>query len=251
MSRIEDDPHRTRLRVLIAVIVPTYNEAEAVPILVSRLAKSLANRHWELIIVDDGSPDGTADIAERLAMELPIRVLRRSSKAGLASAVIAGFGHTPADVLVVMDADLSHPPEVVPLLVDAIDAGADLAVGSRYIAGGKIEDWPLKRRVVSRVACLAGSFLVPIHDATSGFFAVRRSAIDDVALDGIGFKIGFEIFAKANYRRAKEVPYVFTDRAHGSSKFGGAEMRAYAVQLRRAALARLRHGARNAGGAAR
>ncbi|HLQ04613.1 MAG TPA: glycosyltransferase, partial [Verrucomicrobiae bacterium] len=122
-----------------------------------RLAKALAGREWELVVVDDGSPDGTADIAERLGGTHPVRVIRRPGKAGLASAVIAGFAAAKGDVLVVMDADLSHPPEVVPALLDAIAGGADLAVGSRYVKGGGTMDWPLMRRIVSRVACLMGN----------------------------------------------------------------------------------------------
>ncbi len=143
-----------------------------------RLAAALAVSTWELIIVDDGSPDGTADLAESYADVHPVRVVRRPGKAGLASAVLAGFAQARGDVLVVMDADLSHPPEAVPRLALAIEQGADLAVGSRYVAGGGTEDWPLKRRVVSRAACLIGNVLVPIRDCTSGFFAIRRSALD-------------------------------------------------------------------------
>src|SRR4030095_4455384 len=100
---------------------------------------------------------------------------------------------------------LSHPPEAVPRLAAAIEAGADLAVGSRYVKGGGTEDWPLKRRVVSRAACLMGNALVPIRDCTSGFFALARSALDGVKLNPIGFKIGFEVMARAHYRTAVEV----------------------------------------------
>jgi dolichol-phosphate mannosyltransferase len=188
-------------------------------------------RPWELIIVDDGSPDGTADLAESYADVHPVRVVRRPGKAGLASAVLAGFAQAHGDVLVVMDADLSHPPEAVPRLVSAIDEGADLAVGSRYVRGGGTEDWPLKRRVVSRAACLIGNVLVPIRDCTSGFFAIRKSALDGVKLNPIGFKIGFEVMARARYNRAVEVPYVFRDRELGKSKFGRREVMQYLVQL--------------------
>ncbi len=184
-----------------------------------------------MVVVDDGSPDGTADIAERLGATHPIRVVRRAGKAGLASAVVAGFAVAKGDVLLVMDADLSHPPEVVPKVLDAIGAGADLAVGSRYVAGGGIEDWPLKRQIVSRVACLMGNVLVPVRDSTSGFFAVRRSVVDGVKLNPIGFKIGFEVMARGRYKKAVEVPYVFRDRELGSSKFGQRQIMQYLVQL--------------------
>jgi dolichol-phosphate mannosyltransferase len=188
--------------------------------------------NWELIIVDDGSPDGTADLAESYSTTVPVRVVRRPGKAGLASAVLAGFAQARGDVLVVMDADLSHPPEAVPRLSAAIAEGeADLAVGSRYVRGGGMQDWPLRRRVVSRVACLLGNALVPVRDCTSGFFAVRRSSLDGVRLNAIGFKIGFEVIARGRYKRSAEVPYVFRDRELGKSKFGRREIFQYVVQL--------------------
>ena len=157
--------------------------------------------------------------------------MRRAGKLGLASAVVAGFAAAKGDVLLVMDADLSHPPEVAPRLVDAIANGADLAVGSRYVAGGGTQDWPLKRRVVSRIACLMGNALVPVRDSTSGFFAIRRSVIDGRKLNPIGFKIGFEVMARGRYRKVVEVPYVFRDRELGKSKFGQREIGQYLIQL--------------------
>jgi len=216
---------------MLSVVVPTYNEAGSVPKLAERLHAALDGRDWELVIVDDGSPDGTADIAAALAPRIPTNVVRRGGKGGLASAVIAGFAAARGDILVVMDADLSHPPELVPALLSAIEDGADLAVGSRYVAGGGVEDWPMKRQIVSRVACLMGSVLVPVRDATSGFFALRRSVIDGVTLNPIGFKIGFEVIARGRYRSVVEVPYTFRDRELGASKFGRREIGQYVVQL--------------------
>jgi dolichol-phosphate mannosyltransferase len=119
----------------------------------------------------------------------------------------------------------------VPRLALAIEEGADLAVGSRYVTGGGTEDWPLRRRVVSRAACLLGNVLVPIRDCTSGFFAIRKSALDGVRLNPIGFKIGFEVMARAHYRKSVEIPYVFRDRELGKSKFGRREVMQYVVQL--------------------
>ena len=216
---------------MISVVVPTYNEAASLPKLAERLHAALNGRDWGLVVVDDGSPDGTADIAAALAPRIPVTVVRRAGKAGLASAVVAGFAAAKGDTLVVMDADLSHPPETVPSLVAAIDGGADLAVGSRYVKGGGVVDWPLKRRLVSRVACLMGNILVPVRDATSGFFALRRSVIDGVTLNPIGFKIGFEVIARGRYTTVVEVPYTFRDRELGASKFGRREIMQYLVQL--------------------
>jgi len=193
--------------------------------------KAFAGREWELVVVDDGSPDGTADIADGLGRTQPITVVRRPGKAGLASAVVAGFGAAKGDVLLVMDADLSHPPEVAPKLADALANGADLAVGSRYVAGGGVMDWPMKRQVVSRVACLMGQMLVPVRDSTSGFFAMRRSVVDGVKLNPIGFKIGFEVMARGRYKKVVEVPYTFRDRELGASKFGRREIVEYLQQL--------------------
>ncbi|MDQ2951120.1 MAG: polyprenol monophosphomannose synthase, partial [Chloroflexota bacterium] len=195
------------------------------------MAKAFAGREWELVVVDDGSPDGTADIAADLGRALPIKVVRRAGKAGLASAVLAGFAAAKGDLLLVMDADLSHPPEVAPQLADAIAAGADLAVGSRYVSGGGVKDWPMTRQVVSRVACLMGNVLVPVRDCTSGFFAIRRSVIDGVKLNPIGFKIGFEVMARGGWKKMVEVPYTFRDREHGTSKFGQREIFQYVKQL--------------------
>jgi dolichol-phosphate mannosyltransferase len=216
---------------MLSVVVPTYNEAGSVIGLAERLRAALAGREWELVIVDDGSPDGTADTASALAPRIPVKVVRRAGKAGLASAVIAGFAAARGEILVVMDADLSHPPETVPALLAAIERGADLAVGSRYVSGGGVMDWPLKRRVVSRVACLMGNVLVPVRDATSGFFALRRAVIDGVTLNPIGFKIGFEVIARGRYKTAVEVPYIFRDRELGASKFGQRQIAQYVVQL--------------------
>ena len=216
---------------MLSVVVPTYNEAGSVTGLAERLHAALAGRDWELVIVDDGSPDGTADVAAALAPRIPTNVVRRAGKAGLASAVVAGFRAARGDIIVVMDADLSHPPETVPALIEAIDRGADLAVGSRYVRGGGVMDWPLKRRVVSRVACLMGNALVPVRDATSGFFALRHSVIDGVKLNPIGFKIGFEVIARGRYKKVVEVPYTFRDRELGASKFGRREIVQYVVQL--------------------
>jgi len=216
---------------MLSVVVPTYNEAGSVTGLAERLHAALGAREWELVIVDDGSPDGTADVAAALAPRIPVKVVRRAGKAGLASAVVAGFAAARGGILVVMDADLSHPPETVPGLVAAVENGADLAVGSRYVKGGGVMDWPFKRRVVSRVACLMGNALVPVRDATSGFFALRRSVVDGVPLNPIGFKIGFEVIARGRYRTVVEVPYTFRDRELGASKFGRREIVQYAVQL--------------------
>src|SRR3989441_10958087 len=160
--------------VVISVIVPTYNEADSLPPLVERLGTAMAGHTWELVVVDDGSPDGTAEVANRLSARHPVWVVRRAGKSGLASAVIAGFKESRGDVLVVMDADLSHPPEIVPALLAEVEAGVDLAGGSRYVFRGGAMDWPPRRRGVSRGARFLRDGPGPGRGATSGVFAGGR-----------------------------------------------------------------------------
>jgi len=219
----------------VSVIVPTYNEADSLPELTRRLFAALegAGLAGEMVIVDDDSPDGTGDVAEELARRHPMQVLHRPPKSGLASAVTDGLGRARGEVLVVMDADLSHPPEVVPDLVKAVADDVDLAVASRYVPGGGVLNWPWHRRFASWFANVLARPFVPMHDATSGFFALRRAVVEDVTLDPIGFKIGLEVMAKGRYRRHVEVPYTFQDRRYGKSKFGLREVRNYLRQLGR------------------
>lgn len=220
--------------MLISIVIPTYNEAQNLPELTRRLFSALqkAGLEGEIVVVDDDSPDGTGQVADRLAESCAMQVLHRPRKSGLASAVEQGMARAHGQIVVVMDADLSHPPEVVPDLVTAItDEGADLAVGSRYVPGGGVANWPWHRRFASWFANLLARPLVPMRDATSGFFALKREVIDEVKLDPIGFKIGLEIMARGDYRRFREVPYTFTDRAYGESKFGSREVINYLRHL--------------------
>ncbi len=219
---------------MLSVIVPTYNERGALPELLERLAANFQQGGLaaEIIVVDDNSPDGTAALAEELAARFPVRVLRRPGKLGLASAVLDGLKIAHGDLIAVIDADLSHPPEALLPMIQAIEQeGADLAVGSRYIPGGGMEDWPLSRQLVSMIANRLTLALTPVRDATSGFFVVRRQALEGVNLNPIGFKIGLEVIARAHYRKYVEVPYTFTDRKHGFSKFTQREVIAFLKQL--------------------
>jgi dolichol-phosphate mannosyltransferase len=143
-----------------------------------------------------------------------------------------------------MDADFSHDPRVIVQMIRALENGYDLAIGSRYVPGGGIENWPWRRKVTSLVAIALAKPLTPIRDITSGFFMVRRSSLEGVELDPIGFKIGLEVIAKARYRKAIEVPYVFTDRVAGSSKLNQGEILNYLRQLGRIYRAKLTGGLR-------
>ncbi len=219
---------------MLSIIVPTYNEAEALPLLIRRLCAAMgrAQLPFEVIVVDDNSPDGTGQVAERLASESPVRVLHRPGKLGLASAVLDAIPLARGELIGVMDADLSHPPEAVPDMVRAMErTGAGLVVGSRYVHGGGMEDWPLQRQLVSMAANLMTRWLTPVKDATSGFFILRRESIEGIRLNPLGFKIGLEVFARAKVEGFVEVPYMFTDRKHGSSKFGSREVWYFLKQL--------------------
>lgn len=231
---------------MLSLVIPTYNEKKSLEVLLPRL-KALAERlpiPVEFIVVDDNSPDGTADYAAEFSMDEPasLRVVKRAGKFGLASAVIEGWRSARGSILGVIDADGSHDETIITEMIQALLEGpAEVAVGSRYIEGGGMGDWPLSRQLISRVAVFLGSFLCPAKDVTSGFLLFRREVLEGVSLDPIGFKIGLEVMVRGRYGTFTEVPYVFTDRVKGSSKLGGREILAYLVQLGRLLSYRYRH----------
>ncbi|MEW6283113.1 MAG: polyprenol monophosphomannose synthase [Candidatus Eremiobacterota bacterium] len=219
-----------------SLVIPTYNEAQGLRALVERLCGVLqpGGFRFELVVVDDNSPDGTGQVAEQLARELPLKVVHRTGKLGLASAVIDGWQRSEGAVLGVIDADLSHDPDILPVMLSAVlRGGADVAVGSRYVPGGGMRDWPLYRQVISRVACFMGYALCPVRDVTSGYLCFRREVIQGVRLDPIGFKIGLEVLVRGRYRTFVEVPYIFRDRTAGQSKLSLKVIQAYLIQLGR------------------
>jgi dolichol-phosphate mannosyltransferase len=213
----------------LSLVVPTCNEAATLPAFVEA-ASGVLDRvlpgAYELVIVDDDSPDGTWRAALALAERFPaVRVLRRTSERGLASAVVRGWQVGRADVLGAIDADLQHPPEVCAALWGEIARGAELAVASRHVPGGGVSDWSLRRRVLSRAAQLFGLVLLPgvlarVSDPMSGFFFVRRHAIEGVVMRPEGYKILVEVLGRGRVRWIAEVPYVFRERAEGASKAG-------------------------------
>jgi dolichol-phosphate mannosyltransferase len=222
-------PERTVPSVSATIIVPTYNEAENLPPLCHRISAALPGA--EIVVVDDGSKDGTADVARRLAEKHPIRVIERVNERGLSTAVLRGMAEARTDLCVVMDADLSHPPEAIPWLVRAVQEGADVAVGSRYVPGGDIDQWPLFRRLASKAGTLLARPLTPVRDPMAGFFCLRKSLMDGVTLKPRGFKILLEILARTGTRRTFEVPIRFEDRSAGDSKFSGKERREFLKQV--------------------
>jgi len=182
----------------------------------------------EIIIVDDNSPDGTADFARHLGL----KVLVRPTREGLSSAVLEGFKLAKGDILGVMDADLSHPPEILPEMLNLIKCGkAELVVGSRLVTGGGQRGWAWHNKFFSWLARVAARPLTSVKDVTSGFFLLKRSVIDSVSLNPIGFKILLEIITKGKYRSAQEVPIIFADRSGSQSKMGALEICEYFIQL--------------------
>lgn len=219
----------------LTIVVPTYNERDRLTELVNSLfvATRSSGIALELVIVDDNSPDGTGALADELATTNRMRVVHRSGKQGLGTAVVAGFGEATADIFGVMDADFSHPPSFVPKMLAVLRAtDADVVVSSRYIPGGSTPNWPFKRRVLSRIGCLLARGLSPIRDAASGFFLIRREVASGVLIQAGGFKICIELISRGSPKRLVEVPYRFDDRELGESKMSMREASGYLVQLK-------------------
>jgi dolichol-phosphate mannosyltransferase len=206
----------------VSVIVPTLNEAGNVHELISRIldVRKCIPLDMEVIIVDDGSTDGTQENVHAWESKHPVRLLSRKGKGGLAGAVLAGAEAACGEIVVVMDGDLSHPPESIPALVQPVLNGSyDMAIGSRYMAGGSTPDWSLLRRIVSRLATAFAWPIVDVKDPMSGFFAVRRDRLLKLDRGAMGFKIGLELLAGSKEPiSAIELPIVFRDRAQGKSK---------------------------------
>jgi len=219
----------------LTMVVPTYNERDRLAELVQTLFDTtrVSGIELELVIVDDNSPDGTGSIADDLARTHRMVVIHRTGKLGLGTAVVAGFAVASAEVVGVMDADFSHPPSLVPKLLQVFRAtGADVVVAGRYIRGGSTPNWPFKRRLLSRLGCLLARPLSPIRDAASGFFLIKRSIARSVTIKAGGFKICLELIVRAWPATLVEIPYRFDDRELGESKMSLREASGYLVQLR-------------------
>jgi dolichol-phosphate mannosyltransferase len=219
----------------LTVIVPTLNEEANIEPLVTRiLAQSSAALQIEILVVDDGSTDKTCERALLLGQTHPVRLLQRERPTGgLAGAVLAGAAATESRWVLVMDADLSHPPERIgDLVAPLFDQSQDMVIGSRYAPGGRTPGWPWWRRLMSRVACLMAWPLAHLHDPLSGFFATDRAWLTRCKGDAAGFKIALELIVNATSGfRVKEVPIVFRDRERGESKIRLAVLFTYLVRL--------------------
>jgi len=222
--------------MLTAIIVPTLEEADNILPLVRQIEHTRVP-FSEIIFVDDGSTDGTREKIRELTTTHRVRLVERDgAERGLAGAIIAGANASTADYFVVMDADLSHPPEEIPALLQPILANeADLVVGSRYIPGGATPGWPVWRRFLSRIASGVAYPLTGVSDSMGGFFAIRRESLLRFANQAAGFKIVFETIVRGRGSlRVREVPIVFRDRQRGTSKMSLAQAIRFAVAWSRA-----------------
>jgi dolichol-phosphate mannosyltransferase len=208
-------------RVGVSVVIPTYREAMNLSVLIPRLSAALrrAGLAAEIIVVDDFSDDGTDLLCASLSQDFPVRLLTRYEERGLASAVLLGLKESNGDILVVMDADMSHPPETVPNLVSACRSRkADFVIGSRYVAGASFETaWPWHRCLHSRVASLVARGLTNARDPLAGFFAIKRSSLRTTAIEPSGDNIALEMIVRCDLRRIVEVPIAYRDRVFGES----------------------------------
>ncbi|QKQ72176.1 glycosyltransferase [Nostoc sp. TCL240-02] len=211
----------------LSLVIPTYKERDNIQNVVSILSQLLDESipgNYELIVVDDDSPDRTWEIAQSLTTEYPqLRVMRREQERGLSSAVIRGWQAATGSVLGVIDGDLQHPPEVLMQLLRSVEQGADLAVASRHVEGGGVSSWSVVRRLLSRGAQLLGLVILPgvlgrVSDPMSGYFMVRRSAIANATLNPVGYKILLEVIGRGKVDEVAEVGYVFCERKEGESK---------------------------------
>lgn len=211
----------------LSLVLPTYNEGKNIQkiiIILSDLLNLVLPNNYELIVVDDNSPDRTWELAQAMTAEYPqLKVINRTEEKGLSTAVIRGWQIAKGDVLGVIDADLQHPPEILVKLLEQMTQGADLAVASRHVEGGGVSDWSIMRRFLSRGAQVLGLVLLPhvlgrLSDPMSGYFMVRREAIAGYALSPVGYKILIEVVARGKIGSISEVGYVFQERNAGESK---------------------------------
>jgi dolichol-phosphate mannosyltransferase len=220
---VDSDPKR----ISFSIIIPTYNESQNILRLIDAIEENVPRDILsEIVIVDDNSPDGTGQIVEKHTKPRVsfVRVIHRQKKEGLVSAILDGIANSKGQNILIMDADFSHPPETIPLIVKELLRDPNcIVVASRYVTGGSIKGWPFKRRLISNGAVKIarhGLKVQNVKDPMSGFFALRRDIIENIKIDSSGYKILLEILVKVRKVRVKEVPYTFVDRKSGKSKLG-------------------------------
>lgn len=221
---------------MISIIIPVYKEVENIFHVSRKIHEVLGNARieYEIIFVDDNSCDGTSQLCQKLSKQLPVKLIIRKQDKSLSYSVIEGLAHAQGDILVVMDADLSHPPSAILEMKNLLESKkADFVVGSRYVKGGSIDKrWSLFRYVNSYMATVLALPLAKIKDPMSGFFALRCNDLPDMEiLSPIGYKICLEIIVKGKFKKIKEVPIHFSDRKFGESKLGFEEQLSYLVHV--------------------
>jgi dolichol-phosphate mannosyltransferase len=214
----------------VSIIIPTYNESKNIIDILKSIGENLPkNLRTQAIVVDDNSPDGTGKIVEDYLKQIKkladytIDVIHRTAKNGLSSAILNGIQHAKGDTIIVMDSDFSHPPQIIPRLVETLKQyQCDIVVASRYVTGGAINGWSIKRKIISKI----GTFIakrglgVEAKDPMSGFFAFKKNILNGLKFDALGYKMLLEILVKTKGVKVQEIPYTFTDRKFGSSKLG-------------------------------
>lgn len=216
----------------VSLIIPTYNEAKNITFLVEEIFNIVDKDkiNLEFIIVDDNSPDGTGKIAEDLADKYPIRVIHRSGKLGLGTAVIEGFNLSQREYVGVMDGDMSHNPIILNQMIAAL-ADNDIVMGSRFGDGCVIEGWALHRKIISNSGVFMARFLTGVDDPLSGYFFMKKDVIGGIKLKTTGYKILLEILVKGNYKKVKEFPYIFRMRKYSASKLNTKEFILFLGQI--------------------
>ena len=222
----------------VSVVIPAYREASNLVVLIPQIAEVLAaaGLHGEIIVVDDDSRDGTMAVCAELSRTAPLRLITRTDERGLATAVVCGLRAARGDVLLVMDADLSRPPEAIPALaVECRKPSVDFVIGSRYASGGSVDQtWSKFRRWNSTIATLLARGLTDASDPMAGFFAIRRATLARGAeLRPLGYKIGLELIVRCGCQAVREIPIAFQDRLHGESKLSLAQQWLYVRHLGR------------------
>ena len=252
LEQVGDQPttiaSETSSAIQLSLVIPTYDEAPNIERLIRRLHEVLTAKgvSFELIVVDDDSPDRTWEVVAGLANELNgLRVIRRVGTSGLATAVICGWSRSRGEILGVIDGDGQHPPEVITSLLEAMDEQTEVAVASRHLDGGGTSDWSPVRRLLSRGAQALGLLLLPgtigrVTDPMSGYFLVRRRIVAGPGLDPVGYKVLLEVLARGEVQQVAERPYVFLERTKGESKVSAAHYVGYLRHLMRLRLYPLR-----------
>lgn len=212
----------------VSIIIPTYNESQNILGILKAIAENIPKHiKTEAIVVDDNSPDGTGKLVEEYLKNFKeranytIQLIHRKAKTGLSSAILNGIQKANGDTIVVMDSDFSHPPQIIPKLIETLKKyQCDIVVASRYSKGGTIQNWSIKRKIMSKVATKIAKFGLGVEsaDPMSGFFAFKKNILNGLNFDAIGYKILLEMLVKTRGAVVKEIPYTFTDRNNGKSK---------------------------------